>query len=110
MVSTRTIDKNYLEIEIKEQIRNAMYDNKNWIEDVEFLISQWKKLNEAVEINNLDVRQIIDKDYFQNLKIKCVGKNKWAILIQYKYSTEKHDEEIYAMYAKDMDEEGFKGW
>lgn len=110
MVSTRTIDKNALEMEIKDQIKSAMYDNKNWINEVEFLISQWKKLEEAVEINNLDVRKIMDKDYFQNLKIKCIGKNKWAVLIQYKYSNEKHDEEVYAMYAADMDAEGFKGW
>lgn len=110
MVSTRTIDKNALEMEIKEQIKGAMYNNKNWIADVEFLIKQIKKLEEAVEINNLDVRKIIDKDYFQNLKIKCIGENKWAILIQYKYSNEKHDDEVYALYAADMDEEGFKGW
>lgn len=110
MVSTRTIDKNVLELEIKEQIKNAMSSSKNWIIEVEFLIAQWKKLEQAVEINNLDVRQIITKDYFQNLKIKWVGKNKWAVLIQYKYSIEKHDEEVYAMYAADMDAEGFKGW
>ena len=110
MVLTRIIDKNTLEMEIKEQIKSAINDSKNWVDEVEWWISQWKKLDTAVEINNLEVRKIMDKEYYQNLKIKCIGKNKWAILIQYKYSIEKHDEEVYAMYAADMDAEEFKSW
>lgn len=111
MVDTRIIDKNTLEIEIKEQIKSAINESKkSWMDEVEWWMSQWKQLEKAVEINNLNVRKIITKDYFQNLKIKCIGENKWAILIKYKYNNNKHDEEVYDMYAADMDEEGFKGW
>lgn len=109
MVSTRTIDKNALEMELKEQMKSVISNGKkDWMDELEWLISQTRKLEK--EISNLTVRKIIDKDYFQNLKIKNVGENKWAVLIQYKYSNEKHDDEVYALYAADMDEEGFQGW
>lgn len=109
MVSTRTIDKKALEMELKEQMKSVISnEKKDWMDELEWLISQTRKLEK--EISNLTVRKIMDKEYYQNLKIKCIGENKWAILIQYKYSNEKHDDEVYALYAADMDEEGFQGW
>ena len=109
MVSTRTIDKKALEMELKEQMKSVISNGKkDWMDELEWLISQTRKLEK--EISNLTVRKIMDKEYYQNLKIKCIGENKWAILIQYKYSNEKHDDEVYALYAADMDEEGFQGW
>lgn len=110
MVDTRIIDKNTLKNEIKEQIKSVINESKKgWMDEVEWWMSQWKKL-EQEEITNLTVRKIITKEYFENLEIKNVGENKWAILIKYKYNNNKHDEEVYAMYAADMNEEGFKGW
>lgn len=109
MVTTRTIDKNALEMEIKEQMKSVISNGKkDWMDELEWLISQTRKLEK--EISNLTVVKIIDKDYFEKLDIKNVGENKWAVLIKYKWNGEKHDEEVYEMYLKDMEEEGFKGW
>lgn len=110
MVTTKMIDKNVLETEIKEQMKSVINESKKgWIDEVEWWMSQIKNL-EKEEITNLTVRKIITKEYFENLDIKNVGKNKWAVLIQYKWNVEKHDDEVYEMYLKDMEEEGFKGW